>query len=87
MPYKFLVVHVGVLEHAKVWHVEGILQQGAVMNDTIARANTPIGRVSVQVRTVAFIETPTTDPRRLTLTIDRPEFDIHMLPGTTLESD
>lgn len=83
MSFRFQVKKSGRLPVADAWLLDGTLLSGKVKNNSLATVEAEKGKV-VKVRTVALLNQKNPNPTELTLTLEKPNFDIESLEGKVL---
>lgn len=83
MAFRFQVEKSGRLPNADAWLLSGKLLSGKVKHDSLATVEAEKDKV-VKVKTVALLNQKNPDPSELTLTLEKPNFDIESLEGKVL---
>ena len=85
MSYKFKIEQVNVLTGNQIYLVTGLLVQGEVEKDTIARVKLDDAVQDIHITSVAMMDPPPEDINKKTLRIKQPNFDCKLLVGKTIE--
>lgn len=87
MSFRFLIDNAGHLKTAKVWFIEGFLEQGIVKEGSIGTIKENNEVKIVNVKNVALVTSNEVGNGRLTLSIEEPNFPITFLKkGMIIES-
>lgn len=87
MANKFLIKEVGYLSSANIWYLDIELLEGRVKKQSIATVETTEGIVEVKILTVAFVESWPKDIKVVSLTIEKPSYNLNLLKGKILNSE
>ena len=87
MSFRFLIDNAGHLKTAKVWFIEGFLEQGVVKEGSIGTIKETDEVKTVNVKNVALVTSNEVESGYLTLSIEKPNFPITFLKkGMVIES-